>query len=299
MAYTTEMFKDAVLVNLECRAPGNRRALDDDEFNTESGADKNLLHASKMLVDSEHLRQIHGLHCATRMWLREHAIPARVFRRGCYLIKKTLVEQVVEKFQEAKAEQNELTDQFIDSYPALKADAKTRLKDLYDEKDYPSPERLRRAIGMKLSYVEFGVPEDLKKIDPALYREQKKQAEKEWAQAIEEVKLALRESMQGLIGHMVEKLEPAPDGEKKIIHESSLTKLQKFLDTFQDRDITGDAKMVALTKQAKEVLDGIDLKQLRSDAAFRAKSQQQFIAVKKAVDAMVSEQRTRVIEFED
>lgn len=297
MAYSSEIFKDAQLVSIECNMPGNRRKLDDDEYETE--ADKEFTDAAKKLFVSSELQKIPALYSSLKRALKDVAIPAKMFRRGCYMIKNDLVPEVQEMIMEYRVKLADALDGFLEVYDERLAEAKVKTKGLFKADQYPSKERFRRRVRIHASYLVIGVPDSLKAIDPKLYAEQTEQLDQEWKKAGEEVRLALRQSMLGLVAHLRDRLTDDEDGEKKQIKQSGFDKLEKFLKYFNDRDITNDAEMKVIVKKARELLANTDIEKLRDDATFRAGIKDSFAEVADKLDAMVKSQASRVIKFDD
>jgi hypothetical protein len=286
------VFKDAVLVSIECKMPGSTRQCEDDQYQV--AADKTLLKLRKTLLDCDEWKAIRSTFSEIRWWLKGRKVPGTFFRPGCFLLKKTLLPELEIMFSSAQQNLASRVDALVNVYEMRKQEAISRLDKLGNDADYPSVAQLRRAISVKMTTVELDIPDN---IDPAVAEQQMAQANAEWQQAVEEIRLALRQSMLELVDHLSNRLETGED--KKTVSARSFEQLEKFLIYFSHRDVTNDAEMAEMVKQATEILANVDIDQLRVDDSFRSKLKGQFDGIKTTLDGMVKDQTTRLIELED
>lgn len=289
-----EIFKDAVLVSLERCAPSNRRKIATDEV-TVDAVDPAKLSFGKPLFLPRHWKPIRHELGSIKAFLMARSTPGYYFRPGCYPVKKVLLPAVMTAFEASRARLSSLVEEFVSNYETYKDEARSEiLGSLYDEADYPSVDDFRRAVRVRLTIIEIGVPDD---IDPAVRQAQVAQAEAEWRSSIEDIRMALRAGMSELVGHLCDRLQPSEDGTSKVLRQSSVDKLQEFLEFFEHRDLTNDAGMQVLVGQARQAMLGVDVDRLRSDSVYRGEILGNLQGVRVAVDGMVEEQRTRLIDF--
>ncbi len=223
----------------------------------------------------------------------------------------TSVEQVA-RFEEIL--EQALTDLAIEYVPAFEADfapaierARTdKIKDgglgpLFVANEYPSAERAAGCFGLSWNWLSLDIPENL----PAELRaQQKEKLERQFADAAEQVQLALREGLRELVKHATEALTPGEDGKKRIFRNTLTENIQDFINTFGARNIMGDAELAALVQKAQEVLTGIQGKPgqkqadaLRTNDAMREATRQQFADLTKQLDTLVETQQSRSFDF--
>ena len=75
--------------------------------------------------------------------------------------------------------------------------------------------------------------------------------------------------------------------------------LNEWLDNFELRNVTDDAALSKLVEEAKLLVAGADVKELRKNEAARDGLRKQFTAVKEQLDLLVEEAGSRKIVFED
>jgi len=129
--------------------------------------------------------------------------------------------------------------------------------------------------------------------------------EKQFTEAADEVKLALREGFQQLIAHAAEALKPGEDGAKKIFRNSLTDNIAAFCDSFNARNIMNDTELAALVCRAREVLTTINTggkataDVIRKDATIRENVQAQFSAIAAELGAQIETERSRQFSFSE
>ena len=113
------------------------------------------------------------------------------------------------------------------------------------------------------------------------------------------MQVALRIGLKGLVDGLVEKLQPTEDGKKRRLTATSVEKLQSFLQTFDFRNVTGDAEMTALVARAREVIGGKDVEQLREDKDLRASVLGAFETLQADIEPLVLGRGTRAIDLDE
>jgi len=187
------------------------------------------------------------------------------------------------------------------SYPAKIADAKRRLKELFDASQYPATKVVVDAFTMKYTFIEWGTPKRIASVNMAAYDREKAKAEASWANAAEQIEQALTVGMQQVVSHLVSRLadDAAPGGKKKRLHNSALAKVEEFLDQFSKRNLTGNAALADLVETARKVVSGVDVKKLKSDGAVRANVVSTMTSVKDALDKMMVDAPKRLMSLAD
>jgi hypothetical protein len=229
------------------------------------------------------------------------ALPSKI-KEGLFVVRKDLVQEFEDKLREALAE---LESHYIPLVAGDYEDAKNRAKDtpvkqgglgpLYREADYPTCNDFCRAFGLEWQWLALGVPDDL---PAALRAEAQHKLETQFAEAAEEVKLALRASFQELIAHATDKLTIAPGEKPKVFRDTLIENIHSFIETFQARNIMNDQQLAGLVDQARIVLmgktgDGLAANQLRKFANVREETRAQFAEIQKQLDGMIETQATR------
>jgi hypothetical protein len=251
--------------------------------------DTTLFRVSKDLIDPKELKPIRRADANLKAWLAGRAVPSSIIRGGMYLIPLAMLEEVDREITGFKAKREELVREFVDRYEELKAEARERLKGCYNECEYPPAGEVFDAFGVEARWLTFDVPAALKSLNRSVYEREKKKAELQWSYAADEIRDALRASYAELVTAMTEKLGEDPEtGKPRVFRDSYADKLKEFLATFEARNLTNDEELSRLTLQAKELLRGVNPKDLREQKDFRAKVAEGFEQIKRQMSGMVT-----------
>lgn len=275
---------------------GRRRKVNTDQV--EVDADKRAYGVHKKLFDCDELRAITQHVSLTKRYVKAKCLP-HLFKKGVYLLPLELFDEVDERLKESSVEFNNLVDAFVNTYDKTVKEQKLKLRSLFDEDDYPSTARVKDEFYFGWNYKEFGVPGKLKTINPVAFKREQEKAAKEWQDIVLAGQQMLREKLTKLFDHMVQILTPTEDGKKKKFHDSSLDKINDFLDTFDVRNIGDNASLKAIADKSRKLVSGIDPEILHEDEKFRAQVHKEFEQVKQELEKLVIERPGRKFRFAD
>ena len=291
-----DIMQSTVCISITFGSLGNHRKVSTSEV--EVNAEKDLINVSKKLLDSEELKAITKHDGETRAWLMSICLPS-LFRSGIYLVPIAAIEKVQERLEAAKTKRQELIEKFLLTYESCKAEAQTKLRDLFNATDYPSIGRVRNAFVFEWAWITFSTPGKLKEISQGFFEQEKHKAEAHWQEATQAVQELLREQFKELVSHLVERLTPGPDGKPKKFKESTIKNMKDFLENFSIRNVTDDNELQALVTATTKLMTGVEAGDLRSNEAVRGNIQKGFTLVQECLDKLVVEGRTRKIILED
>jgi len=285
----------AVLLVVNLRRLGVHRRVSNAAV--EVDADPEAISVRKTLLDAPQLQAIVAQHGAIRGHINAHCLPS-FFRRGVALVPIASVETVDAKLVEFHGRREALVNDFIDAYPDLVRAAQTRLRGLFDPRDYPAPEAVRAAFGFEWRYVTLNVPTTLAAIDRAIFVREREKAAQQWDQAARDIQTLLRTNMAELVSHMQERLTPGPDGQPKAFRVSTVNNLSEFLQTFDARNIVDDRELAAVVARARALLQGVDPQTLRRSDDVRETLRSGFTEMQRQLDRMVTNRPARRIVLE-
>jgi hypothetical protein len=290
------MLDKAILIQVDVKRIGNAR-----KVSTEcvaADADKDLLHVSKTLLDSQELKAIRTLDGEVKNYLKLKCLPS-VLRKGVFLLPLASIGKVNAKMEAFAAQREVLVDAFVAVYPNLIDQAQMRLRELFSEDDYPPAEQVKERFALSWSYVSFGVPESLATIDSALFEEQKQKQAAQWSEAQSVVQDLLRARTLELVSHMTERLTPGADGKAKTFRNSMLENIDEFLGDFDSLNVTSDAELAALVGRARELLSGVDAQTLRKSQNLRESLGSAFGEIQNQLGTLLVDRPRRAVSFED
>lgn len=291
-----QSLRDCLMLELQvCKITLTRKVPVGD---VEVDADKSLLGVNKRILDCAEFKAIDRLDSQTKEWIGRRAIPSR-FRAGCYAVPVVLFDEIERKLAEYQAERQIVVDRFLAVYDDAISEAQERLRAVFNPTDYPPKAKLARMFSVRWQYLMFSTPDRLKTLNRAVWERERSKIEEQWKQAAAEVTGALRTTMQELVAHLYEKLQPGEDGKKKVIRSSSYEKFQDFLAYFRDRNVTGDSELSALVARAQDLTRGVDMNTLKTNDFVRADLERGLEGIRNELDAMIGSAPARVISFGD
>ena len=248
------IFKRTVCLEISCSIPGVKRKMNTHDL--DENADQGLIHVSKDLLDSPELKAISALDAKMMMYLRTIESPGAFLKRGMYLIANGLVGEVEKKLNNNSDDPNllgliqkrkALIKGFIAKYPELMAAARVRLKEHYDESQYPTAAELERCFKVSYRWFQLGMPENVKMINPDIFMQEQE------SNSFNGIHQALRQGFLQMLETINGSLNPG-NGKKKKFKAVTVEKLLTFFDTFDKRNITDDAQLTKMVQEAKSLL---------------------------------------------
>jgi hypothetical protein len=282
-----ESARQTIVLHLHVGMPNFRRRMQAADVVDEADVDPNMLHVAKDLLDREAISELLGARDQLKRKLKGRALPCRMLPGGMYLMPLGLVEEVDGWVVEFRARFDVLVDRLCVAYEGYKQAAEVRLKDHYDESEYPTLGRLRRSFEVQARWLTFNVPAALKTFKRAIYEREQAKARLEWAEASEDIRLALREGLAGLVTNFVEKLGMDEKGKKRTFRDETMAKMRDFLATFEARNMVNDGELAALAEQARQALAGVEPDQLRKQDVARERVREGFERIKGQLDALL------------
>lgn len=270
---------NSLLLSLRLSKPGNRRKAPTGMV--EVDADRDAITVSKELLDCEELAAVGALDGAIRRYVYSRSLPSGILREGVYRLPLVLVDEVDNALLDFRSQREGLVEAFMVVYPTKVEQARTRLRSLYDPRDYPAAEALREMFGMEWRYIAIDVPRTL---SASLVARERSKAAEGVASEMEEIRLALRTAFAELVQHAAERLAPGTGGKPKTFRDSIMKNLEDFLAYFHARDLTHDQELTEMVQRARSVIHGVTPQALRDQDALRQHVHRTMANIKEAMD---------------
>lgn len=279
-----ELARSTVYLELSLHALGDKRKVPAKDIEV-GEADKALFRLSKRILESESLAAIHSFDGKTRDFIYDRCHP---FKRGVYFLPYTLVEEVHLELLKRRAQRNQLVSIFLEEYPDLCRNIVSRLsRKYYNLADYPPVDAVAARFEMTWQYFKFGVPDDLARVNPAVFAEARQQAAAQVKQAAEHIEALMREQALQLVAHLRDRLQPGPDGRKKKLHETALTNLAEFLAYFDHKNVTGNDELKNVVDELRAKLANKDIETIKSNDSLRERLGQEMSGIAERLETMV------------
>lgn len=261
----------------------------------EVDTDKSLLRVSKRLFDCPEYKAISNFDADISRYLESVCLP---FEKGIHLCPLPLVEEVYARLKIFAEKRRELVESFLAIYPAVCAQAPDRYRALHDPGDFPPMEQVRAAFSFSWRCLSFGVPEKIREVAPEVWEEERKKVVQLMTDAATEAQQVMRAAMAELVQHLADRLQTTEDGKPVRLHKTAISKLLEFLDTFDFRNVTDDAELKRLADEARALVEGVNIKDLKTTAQLRERVRTGMQEIASQLDSMLVH-KGRKIRFDE
>jgi hypothetical protein len=213
------------------------------------------------------------------------------------------IPEIEEAAERTEYELPAMVEKFLDAWPSAIDRAKERLGPLFNESDYLPASTLRGMFKFNYNWLAFGVPEELKQFDIAIYEKAQAKAKMAWAEIEANGVALLRQTIADLVGGLAESLTPKDGGDKRKFYPSSVEKIVEFIDSFKKRNICKDDELEEQVEKLRDMVKWIDVEKLsagaKGDDALREKVRAKMAEAKKGLDQLTVSASARVIKLRD
>lgn len=162
-----------------------------------------------------------------------------------------------------------LVDKFLDKYDTLVAAAAFKLGDLFDRRQYPAREEVRRKFAFRVSYTPLPKAGDFRvDIENEVQRELVEQFNTMMAEREKAIMNDSWEKLHASVGRIVRQLAPR-DGKRGKIYDSLIDDARELCDLLGHFNVAGDTKLEAARRGLEDMLAGITTDALRTEADTR------------------------------
>lgn len=149
-----------------------------------------------------------------------------------------------------------LVDEFMPQYPVIRAQRKFEMGDLFDERDFPPPDVLRRKFGFTFDFYSLPKSEDIRfmsGLDSTAAQEMAEQARKSEQARIEKAMATVAQRLYKVVKSMHDTMS-VPIGEKGAkFNNSKLENILIMADTLPMLNLTNDPKLAKMAAEAKKI----------------------------------------------
>jgi hypothetical protein len=251
------------------------------------GADASFLTAGKRIIDVRHeaVRRLTSIKTRVGSYWRGLTLPYT--EPGIRLIRQADVPAFVAALQGFRAELTQAEASLNAVYDEIKADARRRLKGLYDPADYP-PE-VRGLFGVEWDFPSVEPPSYLLRISPEVYEQERQRVAARFEEAVKLAEQAFATEFARLLAHLAERLSGGEGGERRVFRDSAVTNLTEFFERFRHLNVSSGAELDGLVEKAQELVKGVEPQQLRDNAALRSEIAAKMAEVRTGVEALITD----------
>jgi hypothetical protein len=280
------ILKRCMVLVLSCGALGNTRnvRLDNIELRQKKQgkdgamevetitAEARQLALQKRLLSTETLSKPLRVLDGAKNYLKGVAIQGhRVFGPGTYLIPNAMVTEVHGRLLIYRADLALAVREFVGLYKAEVEKRRVKLGQLFDEKDYMSPEDAGAQFALDWDYRRFDAPDNLETVDQAIFEATQQKHQAQLAAAYDEVEAGLMQGALTVMRELQVKLEPKADGARKGLRAEALDELKEYLRTLPFRNVTDNDQLLRIMADVQQAAAGIDVEDLKGSKHVRNK----------------------------
>jgi len=281
---TNALAMKAVLASVTIRRWTGRR-LDrqvTDEVNQANGAEADAGRYNKLLIAKVAFEEVTAIVRAARTAHYVMTLPWQ--DEGSRILPAELIPDFQKRFQTFRIDFEKAADEFTKKYPSYMTTAKKRLGRMFKEEDYPQPKSVRGLFDFKTICRPCPTSDDFRiKIAKEHETDLKTTLEAEMKEALQNAMRDPVDRITEVVGKLSERLRNYTPGEKKGVFRDSLVEnIQELVTILPAFNLTGDAKMTALTDRIAKELCKNEAQTLRDDEKVRK-------AVVKSADAILKQ----------
>ena len=297
--YGQEFVDRTLLLKVSFGLPGLVKRVRNSEVVEVTSGDEELYKHQQIVLVSPEFDAIQKLDNSLRMWLYANFTQ---FAIGVFLVPKGMVELVETKITEYLAERKKLIKAFRDKYPQRVEEMKPRLKEGFDNNNYPPFKVLNAKFVFTYNYSSFGGPGEIKGINPDILEREQKKAVSLFRDMASEFQVALRVNFAEMVKKLQDKLTDEIDSatgkpKQKRIHESAVLKLQEFVNTFDIRNAMNDTQLKAEVEKIKKLVAGVDTEALRNTDTVRDTIRKGMEQVTAKMETLITDAPIRKFRF--
>lgn len=286
------IFDLGTLIQFETHAWQARKRLPNDVAKVLNPKAKiQMVRANKDLIDKSHLQDINKIISDARSYVWTVANPFPI--KGIHFINHDIVPQVKERLDGYNSLLHKAVNKFVRQYNNFIDDAEKNLSPgkLFNPSDYPQKNQIRNKFGIFYRFFDLSVPTH---ISNEMRKEETENFQALMKQTQEMGVLALREGFAELVTHLTNTLTGKLDGEKKRLHQDSITKITDFFETFKARNVFNDKELEDIINDAIIIVGDVDSKELAKDKDLTKLINDQMVDVKKELDKSIVSYKRKV-----
>jgi hypothetical protein len=257
-----------------------------EETNRRNHATPDAGRYNKLLVDKIDIKELNQIRTAARQ--RHYMLTQPWLDDGSRLLPAALYMSYVDEMRKLKVEYDAAADTFAKNYAGIIKRAKSRLNGMFNEDDYPSPNSIRNHFGFDIKVMPCPDAKDFR-VDIAQEHLSMVQqdVEERMRGALDSAMQDVKERITKLVGHMAERLKAYKPGDEDnraegLFRDSLVENVRELVALLPAFNLTGDAKLTALTKRIESELCLNDADTLRENDSVRG-------AVAKAADKILTD----------
>lgn len=258
------------------------------------GAQGDFLSAGKKLIDTQHplFKAVTTVRNRCLAFWKSVSVPYP--EPGIRLIRQDVLDMADQQMTTFQADLAEAVERLSRHFFELQSAARSRLGDLYCERDYPTS--LNGLFAVSWDYPSLEPPSYLAQLNPARYQEECQRVAARFDEAVELAEQAFLDELTHLVTHLTERLSGTVDGTPKIFRDSAMGNMHDFFERFRTLNVRSNAQLDELVSQCQRIIGGVAPQRLRDNQMLRRHVATQLSTVQSVLDGLlVDRPRRRII----
>lgn len=264
-----------------------------------SAKSKSIGGHKKLFEKHEKMKALTSVKGAIKRLFENYTLPfpedgIRLIRRDRLTEFRTQYDVLKQDLWEATQDLDTVHDEIIEI-------SRQELGELFNPSDYPASFLGR--FEAEITFPNVKAPDYLAEIDPALYEAEKQRITAQFDQAVRDTEQMFLEQASKLVDHLIERLTPDPVTKdvktfKAQGKGATIDNLNEFFERFKMLNIGSNDKIDELMSQAKQIVNGVDPKSLRTSAELRNDLTSKLSSVRDRMDSMLLKKPKRKIQLD-
>jgi len=230
--------------------------------------------------------------------VKQFGIP--FFGKGMTVIDIKSIPAVEALFDEIDTEMPVLARSVADEYPSVITQEAVKTGPLHNPRDYRNVSEIQGMFTLTRKWMPaFDVPDILKEVDMVRWEQERQRSAALWAEVRENGARMLREQVASMATRLVDSMENKEDGTKKKFFATTITQMDDFFATFENRNMSGDKDLAAEVQKLKDLIANRKTEDFKTDDALRAKVKAEGSKVLEKLNTMLVSASSRSISFEE
>ena len=204
---------------------------------------------NKLLIDKAHLERINAAESKIRTCHYKHTLPWT--DKGFRLLPSELFMDYRQELSALRDEFNREVSSFVQKYPTLVQEARTRLNTLFDPTDYPEASDLYRRFDVSIEIMPVPDANDFR---VSLAEEEKNEIRRQITAAVQERQAAAIKDCWQRVRDVVTRIADQCSKENGRIHDSLMENATDLVGILSKLNITGDPGLVTAESELRRLI---------------------------------------------
>jgi hypothetical protein len=184
---------------------------------------------------------------------------------GIRLIRRELISEFVRKIDALRSELKEAEAELNNQFDEIIAEGKLRRGVAFKREDYPPT--LLNAFDITYGFPSVECASEIRTLNPDLWMQECARLRENMDEALYKAEAVCLERMSEMVEILLDKLQPNPDGTKKIFRDSAIENIAEFVETFRKTNIGTSEKVQELISRLESITGTTTAETLRRSKA--------------------------------